>query len=246
MCDCNNQNSTCQYVQKTGVIYLITNLLNGKKYVGQTRQNLNDRIRQHCNSKINSGIDAAIKKYGRENFKYEVIEEIPVEMLNTREIFWIAELNCKSPKGYNLTDGGEGILNCSQETRARISANHADFSGKNNPNYGKHRKHSQATRDKMSEDRSGEKHHMFGKHHSQETKDKIAAAHKNKKISQETRAKMSKSHFREKNHNYGKTHEKSHWFGKHHSEETKAKMSASRKAYLAKKKAEKNLENIDD
>ena len=81
----------------------------------------------------------------------------------------------------------------------------------------------------MSEDRSGEKHHMFGKHHSQETKDKIAAAHKNKKISQETRAKMSKSHFREKNHNYGKTHEKSHWFGKHHSEETKAKMSASHK-----------------
>ena len=92
-----------------GVIYLITCLINGKKYVGQTTQPLKKRIAQHKCSDLY--IDRAIRKYGWKNFKVEVIEECyTVEQLNAREIFWIAALNTKVPNGYNQTDGGEGNL----------------------------------------------------------------------------------------------------------------------------------------
>ena len=57
-----------------GVIYLITNLLNGKKYVGQTIQRLNIRMNHHRRGG-DLYIDRAIRKYGRENFKVEVLEE---------------------------------------------------------------------------------------------------------------------------------------------------------------------------
>lgn len=91
-----------------GVIYLITNNLNGKQYVGKTTRSLNIRMNHHkCGGDLH--IDRAIRKYGRENFTVEVLEECyTVEQLNEREIFWIAALNCKHPNGYNHTDGGEG------------------------------------------------------------------------------------------------------------------------------------------
>ncbi len=69
--DNNNLNGACQ---QTGVIYKITNLTNGKIYVGQTRQKLSRRISGHVHSKKKFGIDAAIRKYGIDNFKVEVIE----------------------------------------------------------------------------------------------------------------------------------------------------------------------------
>lgn len=108
-----------------GVIYKITCLINGKLYVGQTRQKLSRRITQHkYDSKKGSlGIGAAIRKYGWENFSAEVIESCPVEQLNERELFWIAALNTKASNGYNLTDGGDGGkgFSPSPETRAKLS-----------------------------------------------------------------------------------------------------------------------------
>ena len=62
MQDFNNLVSCCQDSEKLGIVYLITNLLNGKMYVGRTCRKLTDRIRQHKNSKVNGGIDGAIKK----------------------------------------------------------------------------------------------------------------------------------------------------------------------------------------
>ena len=57
-------------------------------------------------------VDRAIKKYGLENFKAEVIEECKTtDELLEREKYWIAKLNSKYPNGYNLTDGGDGIFN---------------------------------------------------------------------------------------------------------------------------------------
>ena len=203
--------------QQTGTIYKISNLVNGKIYVGKTKQQLEKRMNQHKhNSKtVNSGISAAIRKYGWENFKVEVLEICPIDKLDEREIFWIAKLNSKAPAGYNLTDGGDGNSNPSAETRARMSANHPDISGKKNPNYGKHRKHSQQTRDKISAALKGEKAPGYGKHFSQETRAKISANH----------ADVSG----EKNPNYGK-HRK-------HSQATRDKMSASQKAAWARRKA---------
>jgi len=158
-----------------GIIYKITNTVDGKIYVGQTRQKLNRRISGHKSSKKKTGIDAAIKKYGWENFSVEVIEECPVEQLSEREIIWIAELNAKGLNGYNLTDGGDGGgSNPSEETRARISANHADVSGEKNPFYGK--KHSKETRAVMSSAKKGKSH----KPHTKETRDKISVGNKGK------------------------------------------------------------------
>lgn len=90
------------------VIYKITNLLNGKIYVGQTQRSFEERISEHKHhGKLY--VDREIKKYGWENFKAEVIEECQtVEELNEREIYWIAELNTLKPNGYNLTVGGSG------------------------------------------------------------------------------------------------------------------------------------------
>ncbi|MBQ6005770.1 MAG: GIY-YIG nuclease family protein [Selenomonadaceae bacterium] len=72
MSDSNNSQSGCQ--SKCGVIYLITNTLNGKMYVGQTRQKLSSRIYGHKSNKGKSAIDVAIRKYGWENFTVEVLE----------------------------------------------------------------------------------------------------------------------------------------------------------------------------
>ena len=87
------------------IVYKITNLINGKIYVGQTKFSVEKRFLQHA--KANSIIGAAIRKYGSENFKIEVIEICKNALeLNEREIFWIEKLNCKVPNGYNVADGG--------------------------------------------------------------------------------------------------------------------------------------------
>lgn len=88
-----------------GVIYKITNKLNGKIYIGQTTD-LERRIWQHRHG--DQYIDCAIKKYEWENFKVEIIAECESkEELNEREVFFIDFFDCKAPNGYNLTDGGE-------------------------------------------------------------------------------------------------------------------------------------------
>ncbi|MBR5914145.1 MAG: GIY-YIG nuclease family protein [Selenomonadaceae bacterium] len=87
------------------IIYKITNLINGKIYVGQTKFSVEKRFKEHA--KADSLIGRAIRKYGKENFKIEVIETCKTFIeLNEREIFWIAKLNCKVPNGYNIADGG--------------------------------------------------------------------------------------------------------------------------------------------
>ncbi|MBQ6297197.1 MAG: GIY-YIG nuclease family protein [Selenomonadaceae bacterium] len=157
-----------------GVIYKITCLINRKIYVGQTI-NFKRRINQHKrdSSKFRNGIDAAIAKYGWENFSVEVIEKCPVEQLNEREIFWIAELNSKVPNGYNLTDGGDGIVGCSEETRAKLAL------------ASKGRKFSEETRAKIG---------LASKNRrpNEETRAKMSVAHKHRRPPDEkTRAKMS-------------------------------------------------------
>ena len=101
-----------------GVIYKLTNKLNGKPYVGQTKQKLHRRMEQH---KIAStAIGNAIRKYGLENFTIEVIEECEtLEQLNEREMFWIAYFNSKYPNGYNLMDGVSRLKSCEDETQTK-------------------------------------------------------------------------------------------------------------------------------
>lgn len=96
-----------------GYIYKITNLINNKIYVGQTRFEVKERFKEHlwaAKRGIKYPLYSAIRKYGENNFKIEIIEEIEDSLLNEREKFWIEKLNTfiKNQHGYNATYGGEG------------------------------------------------------------------------------------------------------------------------------------------
>lgn len=90
-----------------GIIYKITNKVNGKSYIGQTRYTLEFRWRQHLHKRDNTYFHNAIKKYGPDNFQLEILEECPFSSLNEREMFYIAKYNTFKD-GYNLTIGGDG------------------------------------------------------------------------------------------------------------------------------------------
>jgi len=102
------------YEFKYGYIYKITNLINNKIYIGQVyNKSIEARFNRHCdgaNPKSKSYLSRAIYKYGKDNFKYEQIEECySIKELNEREQFWIAYYNSTNNTiGYNLTSGGEG------------------------------------------------------------------------------------------------------------------------------------------
>lgn len=88
-------------------IYKITNKINGKAYVGQSKH-IKRRWREHVNGLENSTIGNAIKKYGEENFSFEILESCSIEELNDREIYYIDKLDTYG-KGYNVTTGGDGV-----------------------------------------------------------------------------------------------------------------------------------------
>lgn len=107
-----------------GVIYKITNKINSKIYIGQTRVTEPQRWQQHvwyaynCPNKDSLLLCYAIKKYGKENFQREVIEECDNDLLNEKEIYWINYYNSTNRKiGYNLSLGGEA---CSKYSDAKI------------------------------------------------------------------------------------------------------------------------------
>lgn len=92
-----------------GFIYKITNRVNNKVYIGQTRFTVEHRFKQHLkNYKIEHRIQPlylAFSKYGIENFEVETIEECSIDKLNEREMFWIAKYD-SFKHGYNATLGG--------------------------------------------------------------------------------------------------------------------------------------------
>lgn len=97
-----------------GYIYLTTNLINGKKYIGQHKS---DKFEFHCYKGTGVALKEAFKKYGKENFETVLLPEINAvpticdtpEQLNESEIYYIEYYNCKNSKEYyNLADGGWG------------------------------------------------------------------------------------------------------------------------------------------
>lgn len=128
-----------------GVIYKIVNP-KGKMYVGKT-YNLKHRIASHkCATKKGRNIilHNSIKKYGWENHLLEVIEIVPDELLNEREIFWIATLETycyKNPMGMNMTLGADGQRTTWMHDIERRKKMSEMFMGENSPFYG--RKHTE-------------------------------------------------------------------------------------------------------
>lgn len=106
-------------------IYLVTNKLDSKQYIGQTTRTVAERWTEHCiPSRLDFYIDRAIKKYGADSFEIKVLataETIPE--LNELETHYIEEYNTLAPAGYNLHTGG---LNhqVSEVTRKKMSESH--------------------------------------------------------------------------------------------------------------------------
>jgi len=104
------------------IIYKITNLINEKIYIGQSKRTIQDRMPEHIYDKRRI-VGQEICKYGVENFKIEVIDKADsVESLNEKEKYWIGFFNCIAPFGYNLQYGGQNGKEC-DITRHRISKN---------------------------------------------------------------------------------------------------------------------------
>jgi group I intron endonuclease len=154
------------------VIYQFVNNITQKIYVGQA-VDYKQRIRNHkfnLKQNKNTPFYNALKKYGWENFSINIIEECEENKLNEREVYWIEEKNSLYPNGYNLLEGGK-------------QARHTDI-----------------TKQKISNGRKGIK---FSKSHienlrkshlgylmPEEQKEKISKSNKGKVVSEETKIKL--------------------------------------------------------
>ena len=133
-------------------IYSITNLVNHKVYIGQTKQRLQARFSQHlCPNSACKALRAAVKKYGRENFELlKLTTAATQEEADALERLWIRLCRSNNPKyGYNQTDGGRG--------------NGMVFNDE--------------VREKMSRQRMGEGNSFYGRHHSEESKQRMRESH---------------------------------------------------------------------
>lgn len=91
-----------------GFIYKITNKVNGKSYIGQTRYTVEFRWRQHQHKKDNTHFHNAIAKYGADSFIVETLEECELAEMDSREIYYIAKFDTYN-NGYNSSTGGDGM-----------------------------------------------------------------------------------------------------------------------------------------
>lgn len=138
-------------------IYKITNLINGKIYIGQTTRSVEERWKQHCKpSNKCKLLSLAIKKYGKQNF---IIEEIVTVLnkdhINEIEKICIKQFNSISPKGYNIVEGGNkgpSLLGINNPMYGKI--------GKLHPLYGS--KRSEEFKKLISKKSSGKNNGMYG------------------------------------------------------------------------------------
>lgn len=162
-------------------IYKITNLINQKCYIGQTKHSIQNRFGEH--KKVKTGtMYNVIKQYGKENFSIKAID-----YANTRseaiekEAFWTVFFKTHiSDYGYNKAIGASYYGRVvSEETRKKLSISlkgKPGLNGEENPNFGKHLP--LETRQKISNTLKGryvgEKSPNFGKHPSKETLEKVS------------------------------------------------------------------------
>lgn len=188
-------------MQKQYFIYITTNIINGKKYIGKHYGYPDDNY-------LGSGkiLRRAIQKYGKENFQRQIIDFSSTEDENCeKEKYYIALFDaCHNDLFYNIHEGGNGGNTTEGYTLEQKQALSKKFSiitsGKNNPMYGIKRPEeykkfmsyyasnirdnsvyrTQEYRDNMSKLTSGKNNGMYGKHHTEESKAKMSLRSKGK------------------------------------------------------------------
>jgi len=145
-----------------GRVYLVTNTLNGKQYVGQT-------ITKHSRKGHGHALADAYKKYGHKSFTYETVcggVDKPLT-LDFMEQFWINVMGSLAPNGYNLENGGRRYKTVShkpqlgiphtEETKAKMSEGQKRYLAGIDVHFNTGRKVSEETRAKMRAAKLGTK-----------------------------------------------------------------------------------------
>jgi group I intron endonuclease len=107
-------------------IYAIKNIVNGKMYIGQSKD-IKKRWSFHLwtlrtNRHFNPKLQNAFNKYGEKNFSFIALESCAENLLNNREVYYIS-LYDTVDSGYNITQGGDGSpgRKLSEQTKIKIS-----------------------------------------------------------------------------------------------------------------------------
>jgi len=155
------------------IIYVFTNKVNGKQYVGQTVRPFEERFAEHKRKK--SLLNSAFKKYGEDNFDYQIVDSAEdMDELNEKEVEWIQKLGCVSPFGYNLCYGGGNTM----------GFNHREDSKKK-----------MSISKKVLGSAKGKKNHFYGKKHTDETREKMREAWRTKRVmTGEAKQKLREAH----------------------------------------------------
>jgi group I intron endonuclease len=203
------------------IIYKAKNEQRKCFYVGYTSNDLTYRKYHHKNvcfvQNKNNKFYKFLRKYGWDSFIWDILAVYSTpEELPQAEIFWLAEQKKEFSdwECLNLTDGGDGGLNPSKETREKISQKLKERfkNKKNHPMFGK--KNPSLTKRNKTHKLVGKNNPNFGKKWSEEVIEKMRKVKLGKHLTEQHRRKIGDSIRGIKNGNYGKTGEKHPLWGK--------------------------------